>query len=212
MTASIGPALPVRTSQQTFRLLLEAFSRPGTVHDLGPVMRDAGHKVSALQGLATVAMTLLDEAVRFAVAGEGRAAFAAATARATMARPTQDLSHAAYVFVLPGMTPRETDVLCREISCGTLETPHDGASLLFAVTAITGPDEEGFGQAAAMRLTGPGIPTEHRLRAVGWNPEWIDRRNTLTREPPLGVDIAWVDAGGRLTALPRSTVLERLGG
>ncbi|HTV73976.1 MAG TPA: phosphonate C-P lyase system protein PhnH [Candidatus Acidoferrales bacterium] len=85
------------------------------------------------------------------------------------------------------------------LSPGTEEIPEDGATLIIVdATACT-----------AARLSGPGIreafATELPLTRAA-----LEARNLACADYPLGVDLIFVHADGRVSALPRTTHVEVL--
>ena len=112
----------------------------------------------------------------------------------TGARRAAALGEADFVLV----TEPESGGRIREASRGRLDAPHEGATLVYAPTAL------GDGGSIALRLTGPGIPGERRLGVSGVTAdEWRALRALM--DFPMGVDIWLAAQDSRLAALPRST-------
>lgn len=202
------PSRAAQMAQATFRVLLNALSHPGTVYSLGPVIQSQGLNLSGPHGLAIIASAFLDDQVSYAVCGSGKDHWERTIARATAATPQSDMGDAAWVFFLPGLSDSDMAIARRRVPCGTLEAPHEGATLVFAVEAIS--EYPGVPDCLQIRLRGPGIQNLQQLSITGWNHEWIAVRRELNLESPRGIDIVLVDEQGQIAALPRSTAVERL--
>lgn len=178
-------------SQQVFRQLLEAMSRPGLRQTM-PVAVDSAREAALLAG-----RTLLDQEVSFAVVGpqEADGALADALRAATRARPAE-LAEARYVFV-PGGDGGDT---LERVHRGTPAYPDRGATVLYLLGA-----EAAGGAAEAITLRGPGIdgsraPELDGLSAAEWR-----RLREANGEFPLGVDVVCLSGRGGIMAVPRST-------
>lgn len=111
----------------------------------------------------------------------------------TGVRPAATLGEADFVVI----TGQESGGRVREAKCGRLEAPHEGATLVYAPTAL------GEGGSTLLRLTGPGIPTERRLAVSGIAAdEW--RILGSLRDFPMGVDIWLAAPDNRMAVIPRS--------
>lgn len=170
------------SQRQVFRLLLEAWARPGSIADLGPWCGAARARVAVLAALADAATTLADPHGLLAdgdrsrlgavPAASGEAMFVVADA----ARPPGALAPAR----------------------GTLLSPERGATLVLDCQAV--------GEGPAIRLAGPGIDGSGELRLLGADPGWWAARRAWCAAP-LGVDLVLCDAR-RIACIPRTTTLE----
>lgn len=187
---------PVRDTQVTFRVLLDAMARPGTVKRLPVAARDA----PVNPWLAAVLVTLLDHEVSLAVepfdGGDALELFVRQrTAVASAAAEDAD-------FVVAS-ADRLDPVLPRRLRQGTLAYPNDSATLLILVPSLDQSDPNGV----LLELTGPGVPTGHQARVTGLDPALFDARDEVA-EYPCGIDLILVDPAGRVAALPRTTTIE----
>ncbi len=168
------------TQQRVFRELVEAFSRPGTVHDLTDWLAGSPAQRAVLASLMDGETTLADPHARL-----GAAEWSLLQAR----RGTTE--SARYVVAdgsrAPGFQP----------ALGTLDSPESGATLLIEVAAV------GSGT-LMLELAGPGIDGRGELRLDGLHPGWLLCRADWSAGFPLGVDILLTDAT-RIVALPRTT-------
>jgi alpha-D-ribose 1-methylphosphonate 5-triphosphate synthase subunit PhnH len=194
----------VHGSQQTFRRLLDAMSRPGRVQRLAGVCTDGLGPAAAVagapgSGMFALLLTLLDahtsahlggrwarpdvhDYLRFhtGVAGDGAVAAAA------------------YVAVPgAGLEP----ALWQQLELGSDEEPQRGATLLLEVDVL------GTEAPTRLSLRGPGIDGRQEL-SVGGVPGALWRwRAQLRPMLPRGFDLVLV-CGDRLAALPRTTQLD----
>jgi alpha-D-ribose 1-methylphosphonate 5-triphosphate synthase subunit PhnH len=198
---------PVHDLQAAFRTLLDAFARPGTVHDLAPIARRLpGPEGAAPRGAwGVVTRALLDADAPFAVAADAPAGFARAVREATGA-PVVPLDDAGHVLVPdPASDPAP---LLRTARRGTLEDPHLGATVLLAVERLYGDGDAPRGAEAAgatgYRLEGPGVDGVRSVW-VAHPHAWAPARDAAVADVPLGVDVLLLDAEDRIAAIPRSS-------
>jgi alpha-D-ribose 1-methylphosphonate 5-triphosphate synthase subunit PhnH len=189
-----GFADPVRDAQATFRALLDAMARPGTI----VVPRAPPAPPPPLPpAMAAVALALLDADTPLWLDAEADGGEAAAWLRFHCGcRLTPQPDEAAFVFVTYAdrMPPHA------RLRAGTDEYPDTAATLVVSVGAL--------GSGEALVLSGPGIDGTATLRVGGLPAGFVAERSANHRLFPRGVDAILV-AGERLAALPRSTALLR---
>lgn len=187
----------VRHSQQVFRLILDGMARPGKVAALPQLALKRPAPWS--EGVASVALTMLDQEVTFAALGEGADQLVEYVRLNTMAK-TGDLPTAEFVFASGGF-PGLADVI-RQLNVGSLEQPHRGATLVLDVSALSAAPAPG---ALRLTLSGPGIFVSRALWVAGLPVEAIAARNEVTASFPLGFEMILVDPDGQVVCLPRTT-------
>jgi alpha-D-ribose 1-methylphosphonate 5-triphosphate synthase subunit PhnH len=172
-------------AQKTFRVILQALSRPGVVMEL-PVALEAPAGLSVAS--AAVLLTLTDQATAVALPdGAGlRAWLAFHTGAPVVAVEDADFAVA-----------RTAPDLAR-LRIGSDAEPETGATLVL--------DCEGLDDGPLFRLTGPGIETEI-LRRLPLAADFAAARQRIFPLNPRGVDVL-LCAGHRILGLPRSTKLE----
>jgi alpha-D-ribose 1-methylphosphonate 5-triphosphate synthase subunit PhnH len=195
--ARLAPSLePVRDTQITFRVLLDAMARPGTVRALPVAARDA----PVNPWLAAALITLLDHEVSLAVepfAGSDQIELfvrqRTAVARATAVRAD---------FVLASADALDAS-LPTKLRQGTLAYPNDSATLVILVPSLDQANADGL----LLALAGPGCPSGHTFRVAGLTPALFEARDEVA-EYPRGIDLILIDPSGRVAALPRSTAIQ----
>lgn len=193
---------PVHDTRKTFRSLVDATSRPGTVQEAPAAPAD--HAVLATLVDHEVGLATDDASLREALSAEGRLT--------TVPVDEADVVH------VDG-DAEDAPERIRDARRGTLKEPSDGATVVVTVAGLTGDaatdgaasDEPGesdsVGESRTLRLTGPGVPG---ARAVG-----VTRLSTGAVEGivdaqsgfPRGVDVV-LTADRRIAALPRSVEVE----
>jgi alpha-D-ribose 1-methylphosphonate 5-triphosphate synthase subunit PhnH len=184
-------------SQATFRVLLDALSRPGTVHRLPEGIVDVDVPAAVLVPLA-----LADLEVDLAVLEPAGADWAAALAEATGARPAAP-ERADLVLALRPPRPDEIRGLRR----GTPDRPDLACRLVLACDRIDTESADGTGSAAHLVLSGPGVDGHAALAVSGVPLETLEALVAVNRRFPLGVDTYVVETEGRIAGLPRSTAV-----
>src|SRR5690348_14193487 len=184
-----GFAEPVLAAQTTFRTVMDAMARPGTVQSLTGVAAPAPLSPTA----AAIALTLLDYETPFwldaplAAAGE----VARFISFHTGARVTGDPADAAFAFVAaPAAAPPFAS-----FAQGTLEYPDRSTTLVLEVAQLA----EGKG----MVLCGPGILGTRRLAASPLPADFLAQLAENRTRFPRGVDILLASADA-VAGLPRS--------
>lgn len=192
--------LDLTVSQQIFHVLMEGFSRPGTLATLpdGVVPAPVPAALAPLLALADIMTPISALPSGTAPSQEAVTAVARLTG-APLVEPT------ATRFAL---ALGEPDAL-GQLNTGSHWSPEQGAMLVQRVGALTAVDPD----AAApgdWHLRGPGIPSDvdRVLRVVGLSESWRARRAVLTADYPAGIDCLLVTDGGVVAALPRTTEIE----
>ncbi|MEO0636799.1 MAG: phosphonate C-P lyase system protein PhnH [Pseudomonadota bacterium] len=192
-TAFVGAfADPVHGSQQTFRAIMNAMARPGTVHHLPDLTGDLGGIRAAT---AAVAATLCDADTHVLLDDEmERSGFAQWLAFNTGAPVTDRPEAAAFAFLssIDGLT--ELSGLAQ----GIQTYPDRSATLIVEVTDLA--------TASGVTLTGPGINGSAELRLGSLPDGLVPRLQDNHRLFPRGLDFVFVGEEA-LMCLPRSTVL-----
>jgi alpha-D-ribose 1-methylphosphonate 5-triphosphate synthase subunit PhnH len=180
---------PVLAAQTTFRTVMDAMARPGTVRPLAGITAPAPLSPTG----AAVALTLLDYETLFwldaplAVAGE----VARFISFHTGARVTGDPADAAFAFVAaPAAAPPFAS-----FAQGTLEYPDRSTTLVLQVAQLA--------EGAGMILRGPGILGTRQLAASPLPADFLAQLADNRARFPRGVDIL-LAAPGAVAGLPRS--------
>jgi alpha-D-ribose 1-methylphosphonate 5-triphosphate synthase subunit PhnH len=184
-----GFAEPVLAAQATFRVVMDAMARPGTIRRLTGVAAPAPLSASA----AAIALTLLDYETPFWL--DAPLADTGEVARFisfhTGARATEDPAAAAFAFVA---TPAAAPPMA-SFAQGSAEYPDRSTTLVLQVAQLA----EGEG----MVLRGPGIAGTRRLTASPLPANFLDQFADNRAQFPRGVDIL-LAAPDVVAGLPRS--------
>jgi alpha-D-ribose 1-methylphosphonate 5-triphosphate synthase subunit PhnH len=183
-----GFADPVGQAQASFRAVLEAMARPGTLLPAGQGLVPPAPLDPAT---GAVLLTLVDhdtpvwldaasEPARDWIAFHCGAGFASVSAQAGFA----------LALALPDLAT---------LSPGTHEQPETAATLILQVGSLT--------EGARYRLSGPGLRATKTLAVSGLPAEFVEIWQRNREGFPLGVDLV-LCAGETLAALPRSVTVE----
>jgi alpha-D-ribose 1-methylphosphonate 5-triphosphate synthase subunit PhnH len=183
-----GFADPVEQAQATFRAVLDAMARPGTLQRAGQGLTPPAPLDPAT---AAVLLTLVDHDTALwldAATAPGRdwiafhcgAGFAAAAGDAAFALALE----------LPDLA---------SLSPGTHEQPETAATLILQVGSLT--------EGTRYRLRGPGLQAASHLSVRGLPADFVALWQSNRAGFPLGVDLV-LCAGTSLAALPRSVTVE----
>src|SRR5690242_9130223 len=183
-----GFADPVTDAQATFRAVLDAMARPGTIYR-------AGEHLAAPAPLdrvtAAVLLTLVDHETPLwvdAAAAPACGWLAFHCGAALVQEP--HAAHFAVALSLPDLA---------QFSAGSHEAPEGSATVILQVPALA--------SGTRYRLSGPGLRESKVLFVNGLPPHFVAQWQQNRALFPRGVDII-LCAGTTLTALPRSVSIE----
>lgn len=185
---------PVFDGQAVFRQVLEATARPGCVRRL--VAPPLAVPPPRLRSACALLLALLDGEVGLHVLGPGAADVAAYLCLNTGARPAP-LEEADFVLLTTG----DSGGRVRRLKRGSLEAPHDGATVVYAPDTLEAPPGPGT---VRLSLSGPGIAGSARLAVGGIALGEYAALQALV-DFPLGVDVWLAAADGTLAVIPRSS-------
>jgi alpha-D-ribose 1-methylphosphonate 5-triphosphate synthase subunit PhnH len=185
---------PIRDAQALFRQLLEATARPGRV--LRMVAPPLAVPPSRLRPACALLLAALDVEVGVHVLGPGAAEVAGYLCLNTGARMAP-LEEADFVLVTAG----ESGGRLFRIKRGSLEAPHEGATVVYAPDTLEAPPGPGT---VRLSLSGPGIAGTAPLAVAGISPAEFAGLQALA-DFPMGVDLWLAAADGTLAVIPRST-------
>jgi alpha-D-ribose 1-methylphosphonate 5-triphosphate synthase subunit PhnH len=189
-----GFARPAHDSQQVFRAVLEAMSRPGRVQTLAAGSPEGLDDAGLGRARAAVLLALLDAETSVWLHPALRREAALAQLRFhTGVRVAADASRAAFAVIDAAQADAS---LWDALEHGSDTVPQDGATLIVEVPSLQ--------RGLALALRGPGVQTVQPLHVDGLDAAFWHARARLEREFPRGVDLV-LTCGDRLAALPRST-------
>ena len=173
---------PVHGTRRTFRALLDAMSRPGTVES---VSDPADHAVVATLVDHEVAVATDDEGLRDALASQGRLDAASV--------PEADIVHV-----------RDRDGFAvGECKRGSLVEPSDGATVVYRVDDLVA---GATADLTTVTLSGPGVDGTAVL-SVSLPDSALSALSAAQSDYPRGIDAVFA-AEDRLAAIPRSVTME----
>jgi len=193
-----GFADKVLSAQTTFRSVMDAMARPGSVQQ---VVASVGTPDTVMRGTAAIALTLFDHDTpiwldaKFSETSE-----VAKWLKFHASAPVVADSSIAN-FALIGYAPALPDLNC--FSFGTNEYPDRSTTLIVQVESLTQGREYG--------LSGPGIDGVALLRATIAPKDLFDRLTINATLFPRGIDVVLV-ADDAIVAIPRTTRLVTKGG
>jgi alpha-D-ribose 1-methylphosphonate 5-triphosphate synthase subunit PhnH len=192
-----GFADKVLSAQSTFRSVMEAMARPGSVQRIGSA---AGAPAAMMRGAAAIALTLFDHDTPVWL--DNRMAATADVAKwlkfHTSAPVIADSSIASFALV---GNPENLPALDR-FAFGSNEYPDRSTTLILQVESLT--------DGAVVELQGPGIDGTAALRASIQPRDLFERLAINAALFPRGIDVVLVHDDS-IVAIPRTTRLVRGG-
>jgi alpha-D-ribose 1-methylphosphonate 5-triphosphate synthase subunit PhnH len=193
-----GFADKVLSAQTTFRSVMDAMARPGSVQQVVAAVETPG---TVMRGTAAIALTLFDHDTPIWL--DAKLSETAEVARwlkfHSSAPVVADPSIASFALIddaaaFPGLD---------RFSFGTNEYPDRSTTLILQVESLT--------RGTEYRLSGPGIDGIAILRATIAPKDLFDRLAVNTALFPRGIDVVLV-ADDAIVAIPRTTRLVAKGG
>lgn len=194
-------------AQRSFRQVLDAFARPGTVHEVEPDAEDGARPASLDAALCALSRLFIDQAVTFSVADAESDAAARYLASETHARRVP-LKEADFVIVPGRADARIAADAVAQAKPGTPESPERGATVLVGCARLAAVSADGAAPEDGMALVtvqGPGVKDANRFLID--RDGWISARAERGDEFPCGIDIALVAPDGAVAAIPRTSVV-----
>lgn len=184
--------------QSAYRKLLHAMSRPGIVTQLDTEIAKLERTAPCYPSTQLMALMLLDTEVSFSVVSPQATELARRFSQLTYAKAVS-CNDADYIFVLADALGDALEHALAAAKSGHLINPALAATVVIEAKAITP------GQGLA--LSGPGILGVHRVD-IKTGGEWLGQRKQQVREYPLGIDLVFLDPGGGVVCIPRTTAIE----
>lgn len=179
---------PVDDTRETFRALVDATSRPGTVQ-----------QTPTTPASYAVVATLVDHEVTLSGGDDGL--------RTTLDRESR-LDDAPFEDADVVAVDGHTDSRVTEAKRGTLKEPSDGATLVYDLSGVAedtnelgeNPDEA---ESLELVVSGPGVPGTRTFAVAGLPAAEVEAIATAQSNYPRGVDV-YLTADDCVVALPRS--------
>jgi alpha-D-ribose 1-methylphosphonate 5-triphosphate synthase subunit PhnH len=193
-----GFADKVLSAQSTFRAVMDAMARPGSVQQ---VMASVGTPASMMHGTAAIALTLFDhDTTIWLDARMSEATTVPKWLKFHSGAPVIDDSSICH-FALIGDTAALPDL--SRFSFGSNEYPDRSTTLILQVESLT--------RGRAYELCGPGIEGTTTLYAAIEPENLFERLSVNEALFPRGIDVVLV-SGEAIVAIPRTTRLAAKGG
>lgn len=188
----------------TFRTLLDALARPGTITQL-PISQGLHEAPAEQLNMAALSalLTLLDRETSFVVASLGSwlaqdAPLVRWIALHSGAHPTTP-DQAAFALLCDA----ESIELLTQLQDGTLLEPESSATAFCCLEQLVA--ESGRDDGLTLELRGPGIETARTLAPPGLTRAQVTALTATRRRYPLGIDVYLIDVAGYCVGLPRTT-------
>jgi len=193
-----GFADKVLSAQSTFRSVMDAMARPGSVQRIAAV---AGTPAGMMRGTAAIALTLFDHDTPIWL--DSRMSETPHVAKwlkfHTSAPVIADSSVGSFALI---GEPRDLPALDR-FAFGSNEYPDRSTTLILQVDSLT--------QGPAIELRGPGIDGTAILQAAIQPQDLLERLEVNVTLFPRGIDVVLVHDDA-IVAIPRTTRLSARGG
>lgn len=187
----------VHDVQRIYRKILDSTAKPGTVNCMQDELERLSVHCSLSKGLMGIAYTLLNIESKFYIEDKKEAEYVRLH---TFARE-KNIEAAEFIFLDSNRCDEKKVIqIMEKISVGTLEDPHEGATLILKVPKIS--------KKEFLELKGPGIKNNKFLEIESLSKSFFEKRAEINSEFPLGVDMIFLDELGNICVLPRTTRVE----
>lgn len=183
--------------QNSYRKLLDSMAKPGRINNIKEEVDKLEVHSKLSKELMLLADVLLNLESSFYIK---ELEFQHYIKLHTFAK-VEKVEEAEFIFVdRKNYSEEEFRDLLEKVRIGTLQDPHLGGTLIVKVEKIT--------EDSILSLKGPGIKDKKYLGIVGLSREFIEKREEINSEFPMGVDMIFVDNSGNLVCIPRTTEVE----
>lgn len=190
-----GFADPVFAAQDVFRSVMDAFSMPGTVVDLG---RRATGPAPLCAAASAILLTLADYDTPVWFEGSDNHHDAAAWLTfQTGAQISSKPDDASFVVLAHDSDPARW----ADFATGTMDYPDRSATLILPVSSLS--------RGEPLDLTGPGIETSRRIAPADLREGFVEAIAANAASYPLGFDLILV-CGTEALCLPRTTRIRKV--
>jgi alpha-D-ribose 1-methylphosphonate 5-triphosphate synthase subunit PhnH len=182
----------VQSAQSTFRAVMEAMARPGSVHR---VMAEAGAVPGLMHGAAAIALTLFDHDTPIWLDPKLASASVPAWLKFHTAAPvTTATSDATFALVTDAASLPALD----QFALGSNEYPDRSTTVILQVASLS--------KGRAYELRGPGVDGSATLNATIAPDDLFERLAINAGLFPRGIDVLLVH-DDEIVAIPRTTRL-----
>lgn len=183
-------------SQAVFTVMLNAISRPGSMHDLPHEV------VSRMPAILAPVVTLADVETRVLIMDTDEFQWQEALCSATGARMAE--IDAADLVAMTTESLHRLEEIFERIRVGTAFEPELGARMIVGVPNL-GNHVDVTSNGILLRLSGPGIQAETEITIEGLVPSAVETWIRTNSKFPAGVDVWFVSDSGHTVGIPRST-------
>lgn len=188
----------VHDMQKGFRTILHCMSRPGTIENVSEIADKIRVSMEGFPATFVTSLTLLDREVSFSIVGGNTKKLEDLFAAYTMATQAS-LQTTDYVFITKQASKEQITSVFQKVKTGTLINPQESATIII--------ETESLSSTGNLLLTGPGIEYTEEVSITGYE-HWVEERNNVNKEYPLGVDMILLDGYANVVCLPRTTVIK----
>jgi alpha-D-ribose 1-methylphosphonate 5-triphosphate synthase subunit PhnH len=193
---SAGFSDKVLSAQATFRSVMEAMARPGSIQRVTP---DVGAVPGLMRGAAAIALTLLDHDTPVWLDPQLAGTRVAAWLKFHTGAPvTAEASEASFALVTDGASLPALD----SFSLGSSEYPDRSTTVILQAESLT--------RGLAYELRGPGIDGSNTLSATIAPGNLFEQLAINAKLFPRGIDLVLVHDDA-IVAIPRTTRLVETG-
>lgn len=182
----------VHTTQAVYRQLINAMSRPGHTEVITEEVKNYSDFSDAA---LLISMTLFDNEISFFSRDK---TMLKELKVLTGGIPNKDYTTADFIVLKEADLKEE---YFTEVMQGILISPEKSATLIIEANRI--------GEGSEYRLSGPGIKDTTDVK-LSLESRWVELRNEICKEFPLGIDLILTDKNNNVVMIPRTSKVEVL--
>ncbi|MBU3189664.1 phosphonate C-P lyase system protein PhnH [Clostridium bowmanii] len=185
--------------QSVYRKTLNCMARPGTIDCIQEESKKLDINVNFNKSTMILMLMLLDGEVSYKIISRREEEITRIVNQMTFANHSET-KDADFIFILSDATPEKINATVRDSKLGDLINPHKSATIIF--------ESEGLSKEKEFTLKGPGIEevSYARIQAKG---NWLEERDKVNNEYPVGIDIIFIDEESNIMCLPRTTQISK---
>ena len=189
----------VHDIQSSYRKLLNCMARPGLIENIQEESEKLDINVKFYNATMILMLMLLDGEVSYKIVTDRKIEITNIASQMTFSNQAQ-AQNADFIFILSDASPQSIVDAFRCAKIGDLVNPNKSSTIIFEIEDLLKGQE--------LALIGPGIENTNYVKVQSLG-DWIEERDKLNTEYPLGIDIIFIDPASNIMCLPRTTKISK---
>ncbi|MGH4118197.1 phosphonate C-P lyase system protein PhnH [Clostridium sp.] len=189
----------VHDIQSSYRKTLNCMARPGIIENIKEESEKIDIDVNFYKSTMVLMLMLLDGEVSYKIITDKEEEVINVVNQMTFSN-SAGTKDADFIFILRDASPEVVEGAFRNAKTGDLVNPHKSAIIIFETDGLSNEQE--------LALIGPGIEHTNYVK-IQTKASWIQERDKINVEYPIGIDFIFTDSSSNIMCLPRTTQVSK---